>query len=76
MQPILADFICKGTKNILRLQILFVIIPVLFSIVKTKSPSHYYNKVYVEVYDRYMLGICSDTIYLPSNPDAQRLSQG
>ena len=31
------------------------------------------NKVYVEVYDRYMLGTCSSNIYPISNPDVQRL---
>ena len=31
------------------------------------------NKVYAEVYDRYMLGTCSSNIYPISNPDVQRL---
>ena len=31
------------------------------------------NKVYAEVYDRYMLGTCSNIIYPISNPDVQRL---
>ena len=31
------------------------------------------NKVYVEVYDRYMIGTCSNIIYPISNPDVQRL---
>lgn len=34
-----------------------------------------YNKVYVKVYDRYMIGICSSNIYLTLNPFVQRFSR-
>lgn len=38
-----------------------------------KNRAYIYNKVYVEVHDRYMLGTCSSNIYPISKPDVQKI---